>query len=209
MRLRTTFLSLLALAALGLSTPAAAQFPSEISFLGTLPTTKDDTEVNLATSLKFDSGRGGGVALGGRFGFVGVELSAFYLRFDGMTRVNGTDVLDLGALDLVPISVVASFHPLKESIVDPWIGVGGAYVIGRDLMSDDLDTAGIGDVELKSKAALVANIGVAVKFSSKVAIVVDGRYIPLEMDSTPVNGGVTQKLELNPLLLSAGLRVSF
>jgi hypothetical protein len=75
--------------------------------------------------------------------------------------------------------------------------VGGAYVIGRDLVSDDLVTAGIGDVELKSKASSRRERGCGREVLSKVAIVVDGRYIPLEMDSTPVNGGVTQKLELN------------
>jgi outer membrane protein W len=201
--------TLVALVALSLSATAFSQQRIEGTALGTFVSLSGTNRVDADVAFDLGSGAGGGVALGVDFGKLDVELSAFFLRGQGELQYQGTRGVSLGHVDLIPIMVVASFHPLSGQGFDPWIGVGGAYVIGQNLRSSDLDDAGIGPVDVQSKAAFVGNVGVAFQLSPSVAFVLDGRYIPLKLDTAPKSGGSSFELELNPLLISAGFRAKF
>jgi len=202
-------LALVALAALCLSASAYAQARVEMTALGTFVSLSGTNRVDTDVAFDIHNGAGGGLFLGASFGPLTVEAGAFFLRAQGNIQYQNTTGIDLDNIDLIPIMLVARFHPLAGQFVDPYIGVGGAYVIGQNLHSNDLDVSGVGVIDVESKAAFVGNIGLGIKIANSVYFVVDGRYMPLKLDTKPKAGGSTFELTLNPLLVSGGFRVKF
>ena len=139
-----------------------------------------------------------------------VEGSLFYLRNDASLVLPGSDLgIDLGGLNLMPISLGVQFHPFRRTFIDPYVGAGGSYVITRDLSSRDLVNAGVGTVELENVFTYYVNAGVGVQLGSALAVVLDGRYVPYETSSRSVVTGVEQDLDLTAQILSLGLRFKF
>ncbi|HEV8267857.1 MAG TPA: OmpW family outer membrane protein [Thermoanaerobaculia bacterium] len=160
-------------------------------------------------TIDFDSGGGAGLSIDCRFHrLLTFEVAAFFLRTRGELDFGGVKAGDLGYLDMVPLQALIQIHPAGDGPVDPYFGVGGAYVIFQNLHNVDLDRAGIGVVSIDNRFALVANAGLAFRITPHVSIALDGRYMPLKADSTSAAGG-SQELKLNPLVASAGFRVKF
>jgi outer membrane protein W len=106
-----------------------------------------------------------------------------------------------------PVSAMLKVHPLCPGLVDIWVGAGGAWVWISDLSSADLSTAGIGRVTVKSRAAFVAALGADFQIAPHIRLGLEGRYLPLKADSHGVSG-LNQELTLNPIVVSAGFRLS-
>ncbi len=157
--------------------------------------------------VKFDSGWGVGGTLG--YGFTNLlegEVSVFNLWSKGALDVYGQKAIDLGSLEMRPVSLLLKIHPLHPGFLDVWAGVGGAWVWMGNLSSDDLTASGIGAITVKSKGAFEAALGVDLTLLGLLSFGVDGRYLPLKVDSYGASGS-TQTLKLNPVILSAGFRL--
>lgn len=137
------------------------------------------------------------------------EVSVFSLRSDAALLLDGGAPLDLGKLELMPVMVGAQYHILGQSRFDPYIGAGGAYVMAENLFSADLESVSLGTLELENKLTYYLNAGIGIQLTRGLAIVADGRYIAYETASESTVTGVSQDLELNPMVLSAGLRLRF
>ena len=85
---------------------------------------------------------------------------------------------------------------------------GGSYTIFKNLSSADLNTAGLGTIEVKNRAAFLVNPGVDVRLTSRVGFLVDGRYTFLRPTSRGASGA-DQELTLDPLEIAAGFRIGF
>ena len=165
-------------------------------------------DANNGVKIDFASGWGAGLSLG--YGFTDLiegEVAASYLRSKGELDVYGTKALDLGKLEMRPVSAMLKIHPLCPGPVDLWLGAGGAWVWISDLESADLSASGIGRVEVKSRAAFVAGLGADFRIAPNVWLGVEGRYLPLKPDSHGASG-TNQELKLNPVIVSAGFRLS-
>ncbi len=159
----------------------------------------------------FDEGTGlGGSAnlfLGRHFS---VEAAVFNLRTDTALVFEDAATFDLGTLELTPISLGAQFHVLgSRSRIDPYVGAGVAYVIGDDLFSGDLESAGVGRIELENAVGYYINAGLAFQVTEGFGIVIDGRQLQYEPSSRSSATGVEQDLDITPRILSAGLRLRF
>ncbi|HEX8408175.1 MAG TPA: OmpW family outer membrane protein [Thermoanaerobaculia bacterium] len=137
-----------------------------------------------------------------------VEASVFGIRSDAAMAFEGTS-LDLGSIDLVPVTLGVQLHPFGSSRFDPYVGAGGAYVMADDLNSNDLDTLGLGRIELENELTYYLNAGVGFQITEGFGLVIDGRYIPYETSSRSTRTGGEQDLEFGPQILSAGLRFRF
>lgn len=137
-----------------------------------------------------------------------VEASVFGIRSDASMAFEGT-TLDLGSIDLVPVTLGVQLHPFGSSRFDPYVGAGGAYVMADDLNSNDLDTLGLGRIELENELTYYLNAGVGFQITEGFGLVIDGRYIPYETSSRSSATGGEQDLEFRPRILSAGLRFRF
>lgn len=137
-----------------------------------------------------------------------VEASVFGIKSDAALAFEGTS-LDLGSVDLVPVTLGVQLHPFGSSRFDPYVGAGGAYVMADDLNSNDLDTLGLGRIELESELTYYLNAGIGFQFTDGFGLVIDGRYIPYETGSRSSATGGEQDLDFGPRILSAGLRFRF
>jgi outer membrane protein W len=160
--------------------------------------------------LDFEDADGFGVSanafLGSHFS---VEGAVFNLRSDAAIAFDDTFGVDLGTMNLTPITLGVQFHLLGDSRFDPYIGAGGAYVIGDDLLSQDTETAGLGRIELENQATYYLNAGIAFQITEGFGLIVDGRQIQYEPSSRSSVTGVEQDLEISPRILSAGVRLRF
>lgn len=166
--------------------------------------------------IDFDSETGYGLGL--NF-FIGnrLSLAASIHRFEPdafATAANpALPPLALGELEVVPLSVVLQLHLLPNSAFDPYIGVGVGYVLVDDLESrDDVQQIEFDRVELEDDYGVVFNLGFSFDLMSALALNVDAKYIPVESAATVVflAGPEEQgEIEVNPLILSAGLSFQF
>jgi outer membrane protein len=203
----------LGFAALVSASPLLAQpaSPFTLSATGSFVDITKTTAVDEAAGvdIKFRNGRG--ARLAGTFYVtheLGVEAGASIQRATGSLRIQGTDAVDLGSLEMIPLSLVVQYHLMRGRAVDPWVGAGGSYTIFKNLSSADLDTGGFGTIEVKDRAAFLVNAGVDVRLTSSVGFLVDGRYTFLKPTSRGASG-VDQQLTLDPLEIAAGFRISF
>lgn len=169
----------------------------------------ESTELDGGFDTEFEDGSALGASVNVFFTrhFSG-EVAVFGIRADSRLLFEGTS-LDLGNLDLVPITAGAQFHVLGNSRIDPYVGAGAAYIMAGDLNSPELDLLGLGRIELDNELSYYLNAGVGIQLGSAFGIVVDGRWIPYETSSRSTATGGEQDLEISPRLLSVGLRLRF
>jgi outer membrane protein W len=158
---------------------------------------------------EFDEGTALGVSANyGINRWFSVEGSVFMIRSDATLGFEDAS-LDLGSVDLVPFTLGGQVHFLGESRFDPYVGAGAAYIVADDLSSSDLDTLGLGRIELESQATYYLNAGVGIRIAGGFGITIDGRQIQYEPSSRSTATGVEQDLDLSPRILSVGLRLRF
>lgn len=116
-------------------------------------------------------------------------------------------------LQMMPLTAVLQFHLLPRSGFDPYVGVGAAYVIFDDIEgSEDLDEVNIDAIDFDDDVGLVLNAGVSWALSRGFGLYLDGKYVPIESAARAVftqGPGQETDIEINPLMLSAGLSFRF
>ncbi|HEV7923075.1 MAG TPA: OmpW family outer membrane protein [Thermoanaerobaculia bacterium] len=203
MRKRLIFAALILVAAL----PLAAQ-SNDVGLWIAAARIHDTTD--LTATLGFDDARGFGASINHYWtSHLSTELAATALKSKrGRISVDGVDILDLGELRLTPITAALQFHLARSSRFDVYAGGGAAYVLTDDLSSSDLDLSGIGTVHVEDGATWMANAGATFGFSERWGVAVDAKYIAFRPDST-VDAPESMRLDLKPLVLSAGVRIRF
>lgn len=158
---------------------------------------------------EFDDGQALGAAVNLGLGrWFSVEAAAFGIRTEGALTVGDVSIASLGNFNVTPITLGVQFHPLQGRF-DPYVGAGGAYVLGDDFFTPDLDAAGVGLIEIESEATYYLNAGIAFQITEGFGLVLDGRQIQYEPTTRSTVTGVEQELDLSPRILSAGLRLRF
>lgn len=158
--------------------------------------------------IHFRDGNGYGVSLTRYWSnHLALEAAASQLHQPGTVDFGGQQVLDVGRLRMRPISLALQWHLFHGETVDPYVGAGAAYVFMQSLSSADLDNSGIGNVEVKNGFAPLANAGVNVGIGHSLALAFDFKYLRFRPDSGPADARV--RLDLNPLIMAAGLRFRF
>ncbi|HEY0370920.1 MAG TPA: OmpW family outer membrane protein, partial [Thermoanaerobaculia bacterium] len=151
-----------------------------------------DSDLDGGFTADFDDGKA--LGLSANYGvnrWFSVEGSVFGIRSDATLGFEDA-ALDLGSVDLVPFTLGAQFHPLGDSRFDPYIGAGAAYIVADDLSSSDLDTLGIGRIELENEATYYVNAGIGIRIAGGFGVTIDGRQIQYEPSSRSTATGVEQ-----------------
>jgi len=158
--------------------------------------------------IRFRDGNGYGFSVA-RFwsDHVALEAAASELHQPGTVEFGGQETLDIGRLRMRPISLALQWHFFHGERVDPYVGAGAAYVFTENLSSPDLDASGIGTVDIKNGFAPLANAGINVGIGHNLAVAFDFKYLRFRPDSGPADARV--RLDLNPLIMAAGLRFRF
>ncbi|HET7706085.1 MAG TPA: OmpW family outer membrane protein [Thermoanaerobaculia bacterium] len=162
-------------------------------------------------SSEFEDGTGIGLSVNRFFGrMLSVEASVFSLRNEVTLRIDESAAfIDLGKVNLTPITIGGQLHLAGRSRFDPYVGAGAAYVLAGDLHSPDLEVGERGRLELDDKLTWYANAGIGVEIVRGFALVADGRYLAYETSSRSTVTGGEEDIDFTPLLLSLGLRFQF
>jgi outer membrane protein W len=120
----------------------------------------------------------------------------------------GTVDIDAGTIDIRSLSAVAQLHFRRGTRFAPYIGAGVTRLSGEIDPTDDPDFPEEGGtVDLESKITWVANLGADLALTDHIALALDARYMP--WDAMENNDPDQVKLDLSPLMVSAGLKVRF
>lgn len=206
-----------AVLALLVSLPLAAQdrfFDLTGSFVWADPTGGGELE-DLAdpADIDFDASTGYGASvnffIGERFS---IDIGAAVVSPE--TRIRRRAVGAPGGtteIDMVPITAILQWHFMPDGVIDPYIGGGAAYVLFED--AEDIGLGDLDRIDLQDDVGFVVNAGLGIRLGNRFAIVVDGKYVPIEADATAINLGNTvnedTRVDISPIILSAGLQLRF
>jgi outer membrane protein W len=160
--------------------------------------------------VDYDFDAGGGIGVGLLWEFSqrwALETKASWGTMDARAYVIRPDaiaVLELGDLDVVPLTVVIQWRPDLRGNWDPYLGIGGAHIFFGSLPLDG------GDVEFEDDTALVLSAGLDIALSERWFINGDVKYLPIETGSrgrSPLGRG--GEIAFEPVIASAGIRYRF
>src|SRR5687768_11621707 len=159
-------------------------------------------------TIEFANGSGYGVSVNRMFGTrLSGELALFRTSSDGTLRDNGIAFVSLGDVELTPITAMVQAHFRPSGPLDVYVGAGGAYVMTGDLDSADLREDGLAPLKLEEETTFVVGGGVTWSFSDRVGASLDARYLPLTLHAKA--GGASADADIDPLIISAGIRFRF
>lgn len=160
--------------------------------------------------VRFDSGSGFGAGFSRMlWQHVSGEIAVFKTSSSANVREGSANVADLGDIDLTPITASLRYHFRPGQTVDVYVGGGLAYVGVDDLDSPDLRTIGSAPVRLDNKTTASLGGGLLISFGKRWGVALDARYIPLEISGHIPDETGTVKVDMNPLLVSGGVRLRF
>jgi len=158
-----------------------------------------------SANLSFDTDQGYGLGINLFLTRrLSAEIAASEIKPSG--RVSSGGELVETELDMLPITAVAQYHFNPEGKLDPYVGMGIAYIIFDNFSSKDPDID-FSDVDIRNDYGAVFNAGISFEFGFGFSIMGDIKYVPVENKITTTVGET--KLDFNPLILSAGLAVRF
>lgn len=182
---------------------------------GGLPGTA--TTGNLGTSFK--NANGYGASLNAFFApTLSLELGAsrinpgptFTPAIAGIGAFTGTKVR------MTPITAALQWHFLANHSFDPYVGLGGAYVMFNSRTNiTNAGATGFQSVHFSDRGGPLADAGIGFGFGHSFGLIVDAKYIRLRGNGTTNFGngaGTTPTaatFDLNPLIVSAGIRFGF
>jgi outer membrane protein len=174
------------------------------------------TSPNQPFDISFNSKMGYGIAVNVFFGnHISTEFAASEVRPDAVFRSRAAAPAggNLGTVKMIPITGVLQWHFSPNATIDPYIGAGAAYVLFDNLSNiNDVGNLGVRQINFKDDAGLVLNAGIGFAFSKNLALVADGKYVPVHSSTDAVfatGPNQSQKVKINPVIFSAGLSLRF
>jgi outer membrane protein W len=212
LRLLLVFLTLL------LTLPLLAQnelgiFASHTTFS---KSTASDPSIGLTEAdVKFDSKVGYGVSLNHFLSpDMSIQFSGQKLRADAKVQVivGGDAFAEAGGtLDVQQFAAVLQYYVNPRGTIVPYFGGGLAWMRSGKLSvaGDPADNIAAGTIHMKDKRTWTVDAGVDLRLSRSVALSLSGTYTryTAKLDTTPDD--LFQSLKLDPLSVSAGLRLRF
>jgi hypothetical protein len=123
------------------------------------------------------------------------------------------DFPTVGQARTTPLAVIAQWHILGLSSIDPYVGAGAAWVLASDLSVDPalFDRTPVRSVTLDDQLAFVADAGARFRLFGPVGFLVDVRYIPVHLDATVrfENGDVLGDVDVKADQFLFGFGLSF
>lgn len=161
--------------------------------------------------LDFESNIGYGVSFSHYFTpALATEFSAHKLSADANIRVSGPGVpefsFDGGELEVMAYAATVQWHFARGSRISPYVGAGAAYLTG-EVTGEDFETGENVTTDLDNEVTWLANAGVNFGLTQSTALALDAKYIAY--DPKAEGDPDSEREELNPIVISAGLRFRF
>lgn len=159
---------------------------------------------------RIDNGSGFGLSLARHFTpRLSGELAVF--RTSSTTRLldGFGDFVDIGDLEMMPVTAMLRWHFRSGQPLGMYVGAGIAHVMVDDIESALLRANGIDSIEVGDETTGIVGVGVTYDFSDRWGIAADARYMPLSLSGGPAGTEELVEADLDPLILSAGVRLRF
>jgi len=167
----------------------------------------DDSEISdgLDTiDVEFDEDMGYGV-LYNRFWTDAFSTEFAYQKLGADLTLSFDDITaDAGELDLDILTATGQIHFAHGSMISPYIGGGVAYISGE---AGSIDTEELESADLQNEVDFLVNAGLNIGLGRSLAIFLDGKYILYEARAD--GDTEDEAIEVNPLIVSAGLKFRF
>lgn len=158
-----------------------------------------------AASLSFDTDQGYGIGINLFLTRrLSAEITASEIKPEGRVS-SGGEIVET-ELDMLPITAVAQYHFNPEGKLDPYVGMGIAYLIFDDFSSRDPDVD-LSGVDIRNDYGAVFNAGLTFELGFGLSVMGDVKYVPVENKITTTVGETT--FDFNPLIVSAGVAIRF
>lgn len=106
---------------------------------------------------------------------------------------------------VIPASAIIQFHPLTQTIVQPYLGVGVSYLMFRGGVRTPYGTAAQPD-----HGALMSDFGIDYVASSHWRVMIGGEYGPARSTAEVLRSdGSVQKIDYHQFYITSGLRYRF
>jgi outer membrane protein W len=118
--------------------------------------------------------------------------------------------LDLGHAQIYPIMALLQWHPVEHGTMQPYIGVGGAHIILKDV-NQQIGSSGASGLHFSDPTGLLLDAGLRLHISNKWDAVGDVRYMPVETRGTTTftGTGSSVRLQVKPLIAGFGVAYRF
>jgi outer membrane protein W len=212
LRLLLVFLTFL------LTLPLLAQ--SELGIFASHPILSKDSASDPTLGLteadiKFDSKLSYGISFNHFFSpDLSFQLSGQTLRADAKVQVTAGGVTASeagGTLDVKQYAAIVQYYVNPRGTFVPYVGVGLAWMRSGKLSvaADSADGITASTIHMKDKKTWIVDAGVDLRLSRSVAVTLAGTYTryTAKLDTTPDD--LFQNLRLDPVTVSAGLRLRF
>lgn len=133
------------------------------------------------------------------------EISLTEVKPEG--RIQYGDATVVGELDMLPVTGMIQYHFNPEGRFDVYVSGGVAYLMFDEFQSDDLGSIDIESVDLEDDYGSVWGAGVSFGIVGGLAVVADAKYVLSSNTITTTVGDA--EIELNPLIISAGVQIQF
>jgi len=117
---------------------------------------------------------------------------------------------------MTPITGALQFHFMPHASIDPYIGGGAEYVTFHADRGFNAGTSGLTSVNIRDEWGPMVNAGLRLGNAHGLSFNVDGKYSWIRAraettfnNATIGNVGNSRRVGLNPLILSAGVRLGF
>ena len=133
-----------------------------------------------------------------------ISTEVAYQTFGGDVSIHLDEGLsfDFGEIEASTLTGVAQLHFRRATRFSPYVGAGVAYVQGDFTAIEDDE-----NFEFASETTWVLNVGANVALTDRLAIALDAKHVQWEPKGE--DDDIGERVDLSPLLLSAGLRVRF
>lgn len=166
--------------------------------------------------VEFDSAQGFGVAVNVFFSNrVSAEFAASVVEPDVVFRSDNPafPLLTGGELEMIPITATLQYHFNPDGRFDPYVGLGAAYVLFDEVGGlSDVGGVNVDAIDFDDDVGLVVNAGLTFDITPTFALYVDGKYVPVSSSATArfaTGPGTSTDIDINPLIISAGLGIQF
>jgi outer membrane protein W len=166
------------------------------------------TEEGETLDVDFDENTGYGISFN-HFWVSSFSTELAYHKFsaDMDASFDGGPRFEAGEVDASSLTGIAQWHFRRGTRFSPYVGAGAAYMSGE---FDPVDFEGEDNfnVEFEDEFTWAANFGANINLTDRLAIGLDAKYIDWEPRAED-DEEVSDRVDLSPLVLSAGLRVRF
>lgn len=174
--------------------------------------TGENTSVTPGTRFDPSFSTGGGFGVGIDWftsDRVSFELKMAALESELTVRTIGSDFIlaaQLGHAQVYPVTALVKWHVLEHGALRPYLGIGAAYVILRDI---ERQTSRFSGINFKDPIGLAIDGGLMLDLSKRWALSADVRYVPIETSSRASFAGTESSVELNVKPLIAGFGIGY